>query len=78
MNQERRKLISAQISALQDIEHALNDITEAEQEAYDNMPEGLHGSDRHEAISEALSQLEEALESIRSACDSLSEATGGV
>ena len=73
MNQERRKLISAQISALQNIEYALTDVAEAEQEAFDNMPEGLQNSARGEAMQEALNQLEEAMESIRNACDSLSE-----
>ena len=73
MNQERRKLISAQIPALQDIEYALTDVAEAEQEAFDNMPEGLQNSARGEAMQEALNQLEEAMESIRNACDSLSE-----
>jgi hypothetical protein len=77
MNQERRKLIRAQISALQDVDYVLTDVAEAEQEAFDNMPEGLQNSARGEAMQEALNQLEEAMDSIRSACDSLSEASGG-
>jgi hypothetical protein len=77
MNQERRKLISAQISALQDVEYALTDVAETEQEAFDNMPEGLQNSARGEAMQEALNQLEEAMECIRSACDALSEAMVG-
>lgn len=78
MNQERRRLIGAQISALRDAEYALIDVTEAEQEAFDNLPEGLQNSAQGEAMQEALAQLEEAMESIRNACDSLSEVTGGV
>ena len=77
MNQERRKLIRAQISALQDVEYVLTDVAEAEQEAFDNMPEGLQNSARGEAMQEVLNQLEEAMDSILSACDSLSEASRG-
>jgi hypothetical protein len=71
MNQERRKLISAQISALRDVEYALIDVAEAEQKAFNNLPEGLQNSERGETMQEAINHLEAAVESIRSACDCL-------
>jgi len=74
MNQARRNAINDQISALQDVEHKLTEVTEAEQEAFDNMPESLQGGERGEAMQEAINQLEEAMEAIRNACDALSEA----
>ncbi|AVR56139.1 hypothetical protein SEA_REDFIELD_53 [Microbacterium phage Redfield] len=67
MNKQRRKDIEAIVSKLADLEALKNEIQEAieqvrdeEQEYYDNMPEGLQQSDRGYAAEEAANQLDEA------------------
>ncbi|URC17912.1 hypothetical protein SEA_GARDENB_55 [Microbacterium phage GardenB] len=67
MNKQRRKDIEAIISKLADLEALKNEVQEAieqvrdeEQEYYDNMPEGLQQSDRGYQAEEAANQLDEA------------------
>ncbi|AUX83266.1 hypothetical protein PBI_RACCOON_53 [Microbacterium phage Raccoon] len=67
MNAGRRKEIEAIIGKLADLEALKTEIQEAieqvrdeEQEYYDNMPEGLQQSDRGYAAEEAANQLDEA------------------
>ncbi|QDF16016.1 hypothetical protein H3N89_gp51 [Microbacterium phage MonChoix] len=67
MNKQRRKDIEAIVNKLADLEALKTEIQEAieqvrdeEQEYYDNMPEGLQQSDRGYAAEEAASQLDEA------------------
>ena len=64
MNNKRRKKIA---KAIYKIEELIQNILDEEQEAYDNMPENLQGSERG-IISE------EAQESLGSAIDALEEA----
>lgn len=64
MNNKRRKKIA---EAIYKIEELIQNILDEEQEAYDNMPENLQGSERG-IISE------EAQESLGSAIDALEEA----
>ena len=67
MNKQRRKDIEAIVNKLADLEALKTEIQEAieqvrdeEQEYYDNMPEGLQQSDRGYAAEEAANQLDEA------------------
>jgi hypothetical protein len=67
MNKQRRKDIEDIISKLADLEALKTEIYEAietvkdeEQEYYDNMPEGLQGSDKGYAAEEAINNLDEA------------------
>lgn len=67
MNKQRRKDIEDIIAKLADLEALKTEIYEAietvkdeEQEYYDNMPEGLQGSDRGYAAEEAINNLDEA------------------
>lgn len=67
MNKQRRTDIAEIIAKLADLDALKNEIKEAieqvrdeEQEYYDNMPEGLQGSDRGYAAEEAISNLEDA------------------
>jgi hypothetical protein len=57
MNESRRKRLR--------VAHELiTEVREEEQEAFDNSPEGLQGSARGQAMEEAISNLDEAIESI--------------
>jgi len=88
VNNPRRKDIQSISDKLGDLEALLSEIKDAiesvkdeEQEYYDNMPEGLQGSDRGYAAEAAISNLEDAIsmmedldvDSIRSSLDTAAE-----
>lgn len=60
MNNERRARINAIISQLQEINNEIESIRDDEQDAFDDMPEGLQQSERGERAQEAISNLEYA------------------
>lgn len=68
MNVERRKQLNLAIGLLEQMEalrdEAVEIITNAkdeEQEAFDNMPEGLQGAERGQNMETAISQMEEVI-----------------
>lgn len=68
MNNQRRKDIAEIVAKLADLDALKNELKDAieqvrdeEQEYYDNMPEGLQGSDRGYAAEEAINNLDEAV-----------------
>lgn len=69
MNKERRKKVTDAIAAIGKIEELIQNILDDEQEAFDNMPEGLQ-------ISENGIISEEAQENLDAAIDALEEAIG--
>lgn len=75
MNKARRKQIEEAIEALSVIKEMIENITADEQEYFDNMPEGIQGSEKGEISEGYISNLESAFESIESAMDELTEAT---
>ena len=67
MNQQRRKAINAILSNLEAQSELLAELLSEEQEAFDNMPEGLQMSEKGEAMEGGIQVLEDvhsALESI--------------
>ena len=71
MNKDRRKEIQdiinrmAELESLRDeLKEAIEAVRDEEQEYYDNMPEGLQGSDRGYAAEEAISNLDEAISAL--------------
>lgn len=70
MNKERRKRI---VDAIKRIESLIEDILSDEQEAYENMPEGLQMSDNGIASEEAQDNLDAAIESLEDAINYLEE-----
>ena len=66
MNAPRRKSIQEVIDQFEDLKSTIESLRDEEQEAYDNLPENLQGSERGEAMSEAADSLD-------SACDSMDE-----
>ena len=73
MNKTRRKEIEKAIGALEEIKENIEGLQEEEQEAFDNMPEGLQDSERGEAVQENADQLDEAATYIGDAIDLLQE-----
>lgn len=62
-------------AGLEDIANSIDDPKDEEQEYYDNMPEGLQGSEKGENAEAAVSAMEEAAEKIGDAKDAMNELT---
>lgn len=73
MNKKRRKLISDNISLLENIKSNIEDILSDEEFSFDNMPENLQGSLRGEESETAIDLLGSALEDLDNAINSLVE-----
>lgn len=74
MNKERRKAIDDLMESVEECKNQLEMIRDAEQEAYDNLPEGIQMSERGEVMETAISNLEEAYDSLDSVLESLEAA----
>lgn len=75
MNNKRRQRIRSVISDLEQYGDLIDDLLSEEQDALDNMPENLEGSDSYERIETAASNLESAGESLEEAINYLEEAS---
>ena len=74
MNKFRRKQISEVLEALNTLRDTVEAIHNEENEAFENMPESLEGTDRYDMAEEAVSNLDDALSSLEDAIDSLESA----
>jgi hypothetical protein len=74
MNKDRRTRIRALITQLESINSEIADILSEEQDAFDNMPEGLQEGERGDKAQEAISNLEAAsLDDVISSLESATE-----
>ena len=64
MNKARRKAIEEIIDQLGTLKEQIENISELEQEAYDNLPESIQYSERGETMSANISDLDDAASSI--------------
>lgn len=71
MNKARRAKINSICEKLAGLQEELTTVTEEEQDAYDNMPEGIQEGEKGEAAQEALDGLEAAYDEIQSVIDNL-------
>ena len=71
MNKLRRKTLQRIFDQLSDLREEIEAVKEEEDESRENMPENLQGSERYEQSETASSNMDEAMEYITSACDSL-------
>ncbi|MFV0419296.1 MAG: hypothetical protein ACK5KT_11270 [Dysgonomonas sp.] len=74
MNAQRRKQLENIISKLEELKNDIEMTRDAEQEAYDNLPEGLQVSFRGESIESAVGALDSAYDSIEDTINNLQEA----
>lgn len=74
MNKERRTRIEKVIAQLETLKDEIADIGMEEDEAYNNLPEGIQDSDRGEAMQEAVENLEMAGDTFDDIIDYLNEA----
>lgn len=71
MNKLRRKALQEIFDKLSDLREEIESVKDEEDESRENMPENLHGSERYEQSETASYNMDEAMEYISSACDSL-------
>lgn len=57
MNKERRKRLQKVIDKLEELGEELHDICSEEEDAYDNMPEGLQQADRGQQMYENIDEI---------------------
>lgn len=73
MNQSRRKEIRQIIDELETLRSRLEDVTEAEQEAFDNMPESFQSGEKGQKIESYISTMGDASDQISDASNTLEE-----
>ena len=73
MNKARRKWLQKVIDALEEQKSEIDSIYDEEQEAYDNMPEGLQESERGQAVGENVDGLESASSELEDIISNLQE-----
>ena len=74
MNKTRRNAIETVKGKLSDLAEVINNLMDEEQEAFDNMPEGLQYSSRGEAMQEAIDALDSAVRCFEELDEYLEEA----
>lgn len=75
MNQARRKRLNTIISQLEDLQTQIEEVTEEEREAFDNMPESIQGSEKGEQMEEFIQSLEDASADVDSVIEKIQEVT---
>lgn len=73
MNNSRRKDISIAAALIERARAMLEDAANAEQDAFDNMPESLQDSEKGQTMEEVIGVLEEAAQGLETALDELNE-----
>lgn len=73
MNAQKRKQIKQALELIEKAKEIIESTWEAEQESYDNMPEGLQDSERGQAMYDAIDVMETAVSNCEEIADSLSE-----
>lgn len=73
MNAARRKRIAEAIEILETAKALLDEIRDEEQDAFDGMPESLQGGERGERMEEGIENLNEVIDGVESAIDTLGE-----
>lgn len=76
MNKERRKKLDDLIEILEGLANDIETLRDEEQEYFDNMPEGLKGAEKGEAAEQAISEMEDAMQSLGEAKEQLESAKG--
>lgn len=76
MNRERRKRLEEITAQLQEIHNSLEEISEEEQDALDNMPESIQNSERGEYAQAKIDTIGDAMTDLESSIDNLTEVLG--
>lgn len=73
MNQRRRKTLKQALELLDQAYGLIESVKCEEEEAYDNLPEGLQESEKGEALYENVEQLEELMENVETVVEEITE-----
>ena len=74
MNNKRRQEIRKNIESLSVISNNIDIILDEESDCLDNMPENLEGSERYEAMENAVDSLSDAVDKIEEVIGCLNDA----
>lgn len=74
MNTHRRRAIRSIEADLNGIVERVQDLLEEEQQALDNLPESLQGTEKADRMALAIEYCENAISSVENATDELTEA----
>lgn len=75
MNADRRKTLAKIAETIEAAKTDLESIRDEEQEAFDNMPEGMQQGERGTAMEAAVQELDEAIDGLDSALSNIQTAT---
>lgn len=75
MNRDRRRRLRAVIERASELQEQLNAIAEDEQEALDNMPESLQETERYSSMEENVEAITDAMDSLGEIIERLGELT---
>lgn len=73
MNKKRRKEIENLRESISETKAKLQDLLDEEQQAFDNMPESIQESERGEEMQEIIEYMGAAIDSLEEATESLTE-----
>jgi hypothetical protein len=73
MNKERRKELEAIDALIAAAKERLEMVRDAEQEAFDNLPESLQNGERGQAMAEAIENLDNTISSLEMVADEIGE-----
>jgi uncharacterized coiled-coil DUF342 family protein len=74
MNRERRKAIAEVQGEIESLKARVEELRDAEQDYYDNMPKNLQEGDKGQAADVAISALDETVDALETAVEGLSTA----
>lgn len=77
MNKERRERLQRISGLICEARELLETVRDDEQEAFDNMPENLQGSERGEQMEEWICTMEEAIDSLSDIEDNIDDIVNG-
>ena len=73
MKEERLKTLKRCLNMIQNAHDVLEEVRDEEQDAYDNLPEGLQYSERGDLMQEAVDNLDEAVDYLNDVLSSLED-----
>ena len=73
MKEERLKTLKRCLNMIQNVHDVLEEVRDEEQDAFDNLPEGLQYSERGELMEEAVNNLDEIIDYLDDVLSSLED-----
>lgn len=73
MNKDRRKQLIEAIAKLEEAKTLIEIARDEEQDAFDNLPEGLQCGERGQKMEEAISRMGDVIDDIETSVDALNE-----